>query len=80
MTNKMSENDEISTTIAVRLSEIHQQLSKQLVNIERIAQKLSELNLSQNDAENCHDNSSVVIKKSYVSCYILHLLNFLYIT
>ena len=75
MTNKMSENDEISTTIAVRLSEIHQQLSKQQENIERIAQKLTEINLSQTNVENSHN---IVTKKLSKLLYFIFGISFVY--
>ena len=75
MTNKMSENDEISTTIAVRLSEIHQQLSKQQENIERIAQKLTEINLSQTNVENSHN---IVTKKLSKLLYFIIGISFVY--
>ena len=52
MTNEMSEDNGISATIDVRLSEIHQKLSKQQENIEIIAQKLAEINLSQTNSHN----------------------------
>ena len=74
-------NDEISTTIALRLSQIHQQLSKQHDDIEKIAQKLTEINLSENNDENCNDNSLVVTKKlskllyfTFVSLFVYNVL------
>ena len=81
MEHKSFENDEFSTTIALRLSQIHQQLSKQHDDIEKIAQKLSEINLSQNNDENCKDKSFVVTKKlskllyfTFVSLFVYNVL------
>ena len=81
MEHKSFENDEISKTIALRLSQIHQQLSKQHDDIEKIAQKLTEINLSQNNAENCKDNSLIVTKKlskllyfTFVSLFVYNVL------
>ena len=74
-------NDEISTTIALRLSQIHQQLSKQHDDIEKISQKLTEINLSQNNDEICNDNSLIVTKKlskllhyTFVSLYVYYVV------
>ena len=81
MEHKSLENDEISTTIALRLSQIHQQLLKQHDDIEKITQKLTEINLSENNDENCNDNSLVVTKKlskllyfTFVSLFVYNVL------
>ena len=59
----MSHRSEILQTIDKKLSQIHLELLKQQENIEKIEEKLSEVNINQSSANISNETNAIVTEK-----------------
>ena len=59
----MSHRSEIWQTIDKKLSQIHLELLKQQENIEKIEEKLSEVNINQSSANISNETNAIVTEK-----------------